>query len=160
MHIIMYLKCNTLHLLLSWLGQKDLNLRSPDSESGALGQLSHAPIWCHRAELNRRHPALQASALPTELQWHLAGPEGFEPPLTLRHGFGDRCIPVCHGPVKLGCDVILAFSGRCASVLLILDEQPVVLIYLWWAGKESNLHSPEATGLQPADFANLPSDPS
>ena len=32
-----------------------------------LSQLSYTPAWRTRSELNRRHPALQASALPTEL---------------------------------------------------------------------------------------------
>ena len=35
-----------------------------------------SPTQCHRTESNRRRPALQAGALPTELQWHKKANDG------------------------------------------------------------------------------------
>ena len=37
------------------------------------------PIWCLRSESNQRHEDFQSSALPTELQRHMATEKGLEP---------------------------------------------------------------------------------
>lgn len=64
-----------------WCSRQDSNLGPPPSHGGALVPLSYASMmWCHGTELNRRHDALQAPALPTELPWHnMARLGGFEP---------------------------------------------------------------------------------
>lgn len=52
-------------VLLIWLRELDLNQRPPSYEHGELPGCS-TPQWLER-ELNPRHAALQAAALPTEL---------------------------------------------------------------------------------------------
>ena len=39
--------------------------------------LTFAHYWCCLLELNQGHPALQASALPTELRQHIGDLDGF-----------------------------------------------------------------------------------
>ncbi len=45
----------------------------------ALYQMSYARRWCLRSESNQRHVDFQSTALPTELQRHMATKKGLEP---------------------------------------------------------------------------------
>ncbi len=45
----------------------------------ALYQMSYARKWCLRSESNQRHVDFQSTALPTELQRHMATKKGLEP---------------------------------------------------------------------------------
>ena len=45
----------------------------------ALYQMSYARKWCLRSESNQRHVDFQSTALPTELQRHMATEKGLEP---------------------------------------------------------------------------------
>ena len=63
-----------------WGGAGDeARTRYLDLGKVALYQMSYARKWCLRSESNQRHVDFQSTALPTELQRHMATEKGLEP---------------------------------------------------------------------------------
>ena len=69
-----------------WSGRRGSNSLPPPWQGGALPdelrprtRAAVAARWCLRSESNQRHEDFQSSALPTELQRHMATEKGLEP---------------------------------------------------------------------------------
>jgi hypothetical protein len=122
--------------------------------------LGYAPTWWVELELNQRHPALQASALPAELSTHVAPPTHGQLYLSSR-----SCFPVVldtPGPQPCGTYGACRAGQPLAAHPGFSPGQSLVrcALQFWWTGGDLNPQPPgslvEVTGIEPASLGCKP----